>query len=87
MSYESELERIKQEIIDNLPPEIHVQEIEFEGPEIAVYSENSSDLDSVDNSTLIKGRILVKQKHILEIWLEKKPKFQQSNLIIRGVKL
>ncbi|MFX0072036.1 MAG: hypothetical protein ACFFAO_13190, partial [Candidatus Hermodarchaeota archaeon] len=36
MSFESELQRIKDEIVENLPSDIDVQKIEFEGPEIAV---------------------------------------------------
>ncbi len=40
MSFESELERIKNEIVQILPSEIKVKKIEFEGTEIAVYSEN-----------------------------------------------
>ena len=53
MSFESELLRIKDEIISHLPPEITVKKIEFEGPEIAVYTENS-DLDGDDSSTVLK---------------------------------
>ena len=53
MSFEGELIRIKNEIVQNLPPDIIVNKIEFEGPEIAVYSENS-DVDAVESSTILK---------------------------------
>ena len=53
MSFEGELLKIKNEIIENLPPEITVKKIEFEGPEIAVYSENS-DVEATESSTILK---------------------------------
>jgi len=68
LSYESELKRIKQEIIDNLPPAIKVKEIEFEGPEIAVYSENSTDLNGVDSSTVLKDLAKLMRKRVVFRW-------------------
>ena len=53
MSFESELQRIKEQIIQHLPPEIIVKKIEFEGPEIAVYSENSN-LEAIESSDVLK---------------------------------
>ena len=53
MSFESELQRIKEQIISHLPPNIVVQKIEFEGPEIAVYSENTN-LEVIESSEVLK---------------------------------
>ena len=51
MSFEGELQRIKDQIISNLPAGIKVKKIEFEGPEIAVYSENEN-LDLIESSDI-----------------------------------
>ena len=67
MSFESELKRIKDEIIQNLPAEFKVQNIEFEGPEIAVYSENS-DTNIVDNSTVLKDLAKIMRKRVVFRW-------------------
>ncbi|MFX0024002.1 MAG: beta-CASP ribonuclease aCPSF1 [Candidatus Hermodarchaeota archaeon] len=67
MSFESELRRIKDEIVDNLPPEIKVQKIEFEGPEIAVYSENS-DVDAIESSTILKDLAKTMRKRVVFRW-------------------
>ncbi len=67
MSFESELKRIKDEIIQNLPAEFKVQNIEFEGPEIAVYSENS-DTSIVDNSTVLKDLAKIMRKRVVFRW-------------------
>ena len=67
MSYEGELERIKNEIVQNLPPEITVNKIEFEGPEIAVYSE-SEDVDAVENSTVLKDLAKTMRKRVVFRW-------------------
>ena len=67
MSFESELQRIKDEIVQNLPPEFKVKNIEFEGPEIAVYSEDSN-LDLVDSSTVLKDLAKVMRKRVVFRW-------------------
>jgi len=67
MSYETELKRIKDEIVQNLPPEILVKKIEFEGPEIAVYSENS-DVDAIESSTILKDLAKTMRKRVVFRW-------------------
>ena len=67
MSFESELKRIKDEIIQNLPPEITVKKIEFEGPEIAVYSENS-DVEAIESSTVLKDLAKTMRKRVVFRW-------------------
>jgi KH/beta-lactamase-domain protein len=67
MSFESELRRIKNEIVQILPSEIHVQKIEFEGPEIAVYSENS-DVDAIESSTILKDLAKTMRKRVVFRW-------------------
>ncbi|UCC21087.1 MAG: beta-CASP ribonuclease aCPSF1 [Promethearchaeota archaeon] len=67
MSYETELKRIKEEIIQQLPSEITVQKIEFEGPEIAVYSENS-DVDAIESSTILKDLAKTMRKRVVFRW-------------------
>jgi KH/beta-lactamase-domain protein len=67
MSYESELQRIKNEIIQILPPEILVKKIEFEGPEIAVYSENS-DVEAIESSTTLKDLAKTMRKRVVFRW-------------------
>ncbi len=67
MSFESELKRIKDEIVQNLPPEIRVKKIEFEGPEIAVYSENS-DVDAIESSTILKDLAKTMRKRVVFRW-------------------
>jgi len=67
MSFEGELERIKNEIIQNLPSEINVQKVEFEGPEIAVYSENA-DVESTESSTVLKDLAKIMRKRVVFRW-------------------
>jgi len=67
LSFESELKRIKDEIIQNLPAELKVQNIEFEGPEIAVYSENT-DVNIVDSSTVLKDLAKIMRKRVVFRW-------------------
>lgn len=67
MSYEGELERIKNEIVENLPSDIKVNKIEFEGPEIAVYSENP-DVDAVESSTILKDLAKTMRKRVVFRW-------------------
>ena len=63
LSYEAELQRIKDEIVQNLPSEIKVKNIEFEGPEIAVYSENS-DVEAIEDSNVLKDLAKVMRKNL-----------------------
>ena len=67
MSYEGELERIKEEIIRYLPADIKVKKIEFEGPEIAVYSENTN-LDVVEGSDVLKDLAKSMRKRVVFRW-------------------
>ncbi|MFX1365698.1 MAG: beta-CASP ribonuclease aCPSF1 [Promethearchaeota archaeon] len=67
MSFESELKRIKEDITQNLPSEITVKKIEFEGPEIAVYSENS-DVDTIESSTILKDLAKTMRKRVVFRW-------------------
>ncbi len=67
MSFESELKRIKNEIVQILPPEIIVKKIEFEGPEIAVYSENS-DVEAIESSTVLKDLAKTMRKRVVFRW-------------------
>ena len=67
MSYEGELERIKNEIVEILPADIKVNKIEFEGPEIAVYSENP-DVDAVESSTILKDLAKTMRKRVVFRW-------------------
>ncbi|MBY9020995.1 MAG: beta-CASP ribonuclease aCPSF1 [Candidatus Lokiarchaeota archaeon] len=73
MSYEGELERIKAEIIQYLPPEIIVKKIEFEGPEIAVYSENSN-LELIESSDVLKDLAKSMRKRVVFRWNEEERK-------------
>lgn len=58
MSFERELKKIREEISEYLPKNIIIQNIEFEGPEIAVYSAgNSGDIDA-DSDLIQEGNIL-----------------------------
>ncbi|MHA1914043.1 MAG: beta-CASP ribonuclease aCPSF1 [Promethearchaeota archaeon] len=67
MSFEGELERIKNEIIENLPPEITVKKVEFEGPEIAVYSENA-DVEATESSNVLKDLAKIMRKRVVFRW-------------------
>ncbi len=67
MSFESELKRIEGEIVQNLPSEITVKKIEFEGPEIAVYSENS-DVEAIESSTILKDLAKTMRKRVVFRW-------------------
>ena len=67
MSFESELKRIKDEIVQILPPDILVKKIEFEGPEIAVYSENS-DVEAIESSTVLKDLAKTMRKRVVFRW-------------------
>ena len=67
LSFEGELKRIKEEIIQNLPPEIIVKKIEFEGPEIAVYSENA-DVEAIESSNVLKDLAKTMRKRVVFRW-------------------
>ncbi|MFX1411990.1 MAG: beta-CASP ribonuclease aCPSF1 [Promethearchaeota archaeon] len=67
MSFESELKRIREDIVQQLPPEIVVKKIEFEGPEIAVYSENS-DVEAIESSTILKDLAKTMRKRVVFRW-------------------
>lgn len=67
MSFETELIRIKNEIVQILPPEIIVKKIEFEGPEIAVYSENP-DVEAIESSTVLKDLAKTMRKRVVFRW-------------------
>lgn len=67
MSFETELIRIKDEITQNLPSDIIVKKIEFEGPEIAVYSENS-DVEAIESSNVLKDLAKTMRKRVVFRW-------------------
>ncbi|MFX1311427.1 MAG: beta-CASP ribonuclease aCPSF1 [Promethearchaeota archaeon] len=67
MSFEGELQRIKSEIIEYLPPEITIKKIEFEGPEIAVYSDNS-DVEAIEDSSILKDLAKNMRKRVVFRW-------------------
>ena len=73
MSFEGELQRIKEQIIKYLPPEIKVKKIEFEGPEIAVYSENSN-LEVIESSDVLKDLAKSMRKRVVFRWNVKERK-------------
>ncbi|MFX1314689.1 MAG: beta-CASP ribonuclease aCPSF1 [Promethearchaeota archaeon] len=85
MSFEGELQRIKDEIIQNLPPEISVRKIEFEGPEIAVYSENS-DVEAVESSTILKDLAKTMRKRVVFRWnVDKRKDPSETEVYIRNL--
>ena len=67
MSFESELQRIKEQIISYLPPDIKVKKIEFEGPEIAVYSENTN-FEVIESSEVLKDLAKSIRKRVVFRW-------------------
>ena len=85
MSFESQLQRIKDEITQNLPPEIKVQKIEFEGPEIAVYSENS-EIDIVNGSNILKDLAKLMRKRVVFRWnIDKRKDPSETEKYIRNL--
>ncbi|MFX0105489.1 MAG: beta-CASP ribonuclease aCPSF1 [Candidatus Hodarchaeota archaeon] len=85
MSFETELVRIKNEIIQNLPPEISVKKIEFEGPEIAVYSENS-DVDAIESSNILKDLAKTMRKRVVFRWnVDKRKDPAETEAYIRNL--
>ncbi len=67
MSFEGELQRIKDQIISYLPANIKVNKIEFGGPEIAVYSENSN-LEAIESSDVLKDLAKSMRKRVVFRW-------------------
>jgi KH/beta-lactamase-domain protein len=85
MSFESELKRINEEIVQILPPEITVRKIEFEGPEIAVYSENS-DVDSIESSNILKDLAKTMRKRVVFRWnVDKRKDPAETEAYIRNL--
>jgi hypothetical protein len=85
MSFESELKRINDEIVQILPSEITVRKIEFEGPEIAVYSENS-DVDSIENSNILKDLAKTMRKRVVFRWnVDKRKDPAETEAYIRNL--
>ncbi|MFX0059299.1 MAG: beta-CASP ribonuclease aCPSF1 [Candidatus Hodarchaeota archaeon] len=85
MSFEEELRRIKDEIIEKLPSDIAVQKIEFEGPEIAVYSENSN-FDVLESSESLKDLAKTMRKRVVFRWnVEKRKDPSETELYIRNL--
>ena len=85
MSFESELKRIKDEIVQNLPSEITVKKIEFEGPEIAVYSENS-DVEAIESSTVLKDLAKTMRKRVVFRWnVDKRKDPAETEIYIRNL--
>jgi len=85
MSFDSELKRIYDEIVSNLPPEITVQKIEFEGPEIAVYSE-SADVQAVESSTVLKDLAKTMRKRVVFRWnVDKRKDPAETETYIRNL--
>ncbi len=85
MSFEAELEKIREEITRNLPPEINIQKIEFEGPEIAVYSESSSE-SLIDGSNILKELAKTMRKRIVIRWnTEKRGDPSETETYIRNL--
>lgn len=85
MSSEQELQRIKNEIVQNLPKDIKVQKIEFEGPEIAVYSENSN-LDMIEGSDVLKDLAKTMRKRVVFRWnVDKRKEPSETEEYIRNL--
>ncbi len=85
MSFEGELQRIKEEIIKNLPPEIKVKRIEFEGPEIAVYSENS-EVGVIEDSNILKDLAKIMRKRVVFRWnVDKRMDPSETEAYIRNL--
>jgi hypothetical protein len=85
MSFEAELQRIKNDIIKNLPQDIQVQKIEFEGPEIAVYSENSN-MEVIESSEILKDLAKTMRKRIVFRWnVDKRKEPSETEAYIRNL--
>lgn len=92
MSFEGELQRIKDQIISHLPADIKVKKIEFEGPEIAVYSENEN-LNLIESSDILKELAKTMRKRVVFRWNAEKRKDPSEtedyirNLIVEGAEI
>ncbi|MHA1107110.1 MAG: beta-CASP ribonuclease aCPSF1 [Promethearchaeota archaeon] len=85
MSFEGELQRIRDQIISILPDDIIVKKIEFEGPEIAVYSENS-DVEDIENSEILKDLARTMRKRVVFRWnVEKRKDPDETEAYIRNL--
>ncbi|MHA1148991.1 MAG: beta-CASP ribonuclease aCPSF1 [Promethearchaeota archaeon] len=85
MSFEAELKKIKEEIIQNLPKEIRVQKIEFEGPEIAVYSKND-EATATDSSLALKDLAKTMRKRVVIRWnVDKRKDPAETEAYIRNL--
>jgi KH/beta-lactamase-domain protein len=73
MSSDHELQRIKNEIVQSLPSDIKIHKIEFEGPEIAVYSE-SQNVEALENSDVLKDLAKTMRKRVVFRWNTEKRK-------------
>jgi len=84
MSCERELNRVKAEIKKNLPAEINIKKIEFEGPEIAVYSENPKIL--IEQAGILKDLAKKMRKRIVVRWnIEKRRDMGETENYIRNL--
>ncbi|MHA1339751.1 MAG: beta-CASP ribonuclease aCPSF1 [Promethearchaeota archaeon] len=63
MSSIDTLEKIKKEIMESIPPEVKLTHVEFEGPEIAIYSKNSKML--VDDNDILRALAKKMRKRIV----------------------
>ena len=71
MSYKRELKKIKEEIREYFPDEIEILRIEFEGPEIAVYSAGNSaeaNSDLIQDSDILRDLAKKMRKRIVIRW-------------------
>ncbi len=85
MSFESELKRIKDEIVEILPPDIIVNKIEFEGPEIAVYSENPN-VEATESSNVLKDLAKTMRKRVVFRWnVDKRKDPAETETYIRNL--
>ncbi|MCG3224781.1 MAG: beta-CASP ribonuclease aCPSF1, partial [Candidatus Heimdallarchaeota archaeon] len=63
MSYKEVLEQTSKDIHEELPSNAEITQIEFEGPEVAVYSRNPRVL--VDDENIVKGLAKKLRKRIV----------------------
>lgn len=87
MSFETELQKIKDEIKENLPPDIEVQRIEFEGPDVAVYSASDEEsLDVIEDSDILKDLAKKMRKRIVIRWnIDKRKDPEETDEYIRNL--
>ena len=84
MSCERELNRIKTVIKKNLPEEINIKKIEFEGPDIAVYSENPKVL--IEEANILKELAKKMRKRIVVRWnVEKRRDMVETEEYIKNL--